>query len=159
MTTHTDLPLLGKRITKIEGLDIGSEELKFYTADFHVFKVFHRQSCCEHVRLEDFEGDVEDLVGHVLTTAEQVSSQDRFDGKPQASEYCPEDDSFTWTFYRLGTDHGMMTLRFLGESNGYYGEEMEIKDLTTPEERAKKMENHLEQSFQAVEDSGRKARL
>ena len=159
MTTHTDLPMLGKRITRIEGLEIGSEELKFHTSDFHVFRVWHEQGCCEHVRLLDFEGDIEDLVGHVLTTAEEVTSKERINGEPKTCSYWPSDESFTWTFYRLGTCRGMMTLRFLGESNGYYGEEMSVEDVSTPEERAAKMQKHLSDSFQAVDDSGRRARL
>ena len=39
-------------------------------------------------------------------------------------------DSGTWTFYRIQTDKGVAVLRWLGTSNGYYGESVQFVEAT-----------------------------
>ena len=73
----------------------------------------HDQDCCEHVRIVEVHGDPTDLRGAYVTTAE-VSTRVATDEEA--------DESGTWTFYRLCTPQGDLTIRWLGESNGYYSE-------------------------------------
>jgi hypothetical protein len=108
--------LLGYTLIKIELVD--NEELYFYTDENEVYKMFHLQDCCEGVFIEDIVGDLNDLVGEPLIQAEQVSE-----------EHETEWGTMTWTFYKLSTIKGSVTLRWLGESNGYYSESVDFIKL------------------------------
>lgn len=106
--------LVGETINKIEGLKEGSEEVFVHTLSGKVYKFYHEQDCCEDVRLCDFEIGADDLKGALITSSEEVESEG-------------EDSNWgtsTWTFYKLETTKGELWMRWLGESNGYYGEDV-----------------------------------
>ena len=65
-----------------------------------------------------------DLVGSEILLAEEVSSGENPDGV--TVEY---QDSFTWTFYKLSTIKGSVTIRWYGESNGYYSEAVDFCEV------------------------------
>ena len=109
----------GKTFTEIQGMEVGSKEILFKTRS-HTFKMYHEQDCCENVRLEDVCGDVKDLIGTPIVNAYEESSQST--GPNPSYDY----GSTTWTFYRLATIKGTVTLRWLGRSNGYYSESVDI---------------------------------
>ena len=105
--------LMGKTLTTIVNKD---DELIFTTNEGEVFKAFHDQDCCESVTIEDIEGDLNDLIGTPILQAEEATNTEDTFGKIEFP------DSFTWTFYKLATIKGYVTIRWLGESNGYYSE-------------------------------------
>jgi hypothetical protein len=107
-----------------------------YHLDFHtdkgLFAMGHIQDCCESVYLNDVDGDLDDLIGSPITLAECVGSWSGHDGEwdkdaPPGVDVKPKHyDSSTWTFYKLGNSKVSMTLRWVGESNGYYSERVDI---------------------------------
>lgn len=112
--------LKGHTITKIDRVDDYGEELIFHRDDGKRVIMYHGQDCCEHVRIEDIDGDLDDLVGSPLVEAE-YAWRDATDDETTC------DDSGTWTFYKLGTARGFVNIRWLGESNGYYSEDVYIR--------------------------------
>jgi len=101
----------------------GDEEMVFTSEDGRVFKFYHSQNCCESVSIEDVCGDLSDLVGYPLSRAEEVQSD------PPPFEEDRYVDSFTWTFYKFETVRGSVTVRWLGESNGYYSESVDFCEV------------------------------
>jgi len=111
--------LIGKTITKIEGAEKYSEKITIHTDDGYIYTMYHDQDCCESVSVEDITGDIEDIIGRVITEASEISQ-----ANPHAR------DSGTWTFYKLSARHygGGVCIRWNGESNGYYSERVDIDE-------------------------------
>lgn len=116
--------LVGITISEIEGATPSSEYIFLYTTDGRKFAMDHSQDCCESVKLYDVVGDVEDLINNPILQAEEVISSDS--NEVRGAEIY---DSFTWTFYKLATIKGSVTLRWLGESNGYYSESVSFYEV------------------------------
>jgi hypothetical protein len=85
------------------------------------FKLYHPQDCCEHVYVESIVGDIQDVLGAPLTTAEEVITT-----QEEPTDFI---ESSTHTFYKLDTQKGGITIRWVGESNGYYSETVTFEEL------------------------------
>ena len=113
--------LKGKILTNVENKD--DDELIFTLENGESYKLYHNQDCCEVVSIEDIVGDLKDLVGSPILIAEVAQhSGENPEGVPRKEI---QDDSWTWTFYRLATMKGWVTIRWYGESNGYYSESVD----------------------------------
>ncbi len=77
----------------------------------------HRRDCCESVYVDEVIGDLSDLENLPLLVSRLDTNQEG----PKLNE-----ESYTWTFYSFATFKGYVTVRFLGSSNGYYSEEVDI---------------------------------
>ena len=110
--------LVGQTLVKVENT---GDEVIFETTEGVIYKMYHSQDCCENVRVEEVIGDLEDLIGNPILKAEEVHNADN----PEAYDYSNL-ESFTWTFYHLATIKGYVTIRWLGESNGYYSESVDF---------------------------------
>lgn len=98
-----------------------NDEIVFKTADGKTYRLWHNQDCCELVTVEDICGDLQDIIGSPILVAEESQS----DEHPPGIEKW-EEESFTWTFYKLDTAKGGVTIRWYGTSNGYYSESVEF---------------------------------
>lgn len=117
--------LLGKTLTRCEKFSKYSEDtLEFETVTGDKYCMYHHGECCESVTIDDICGELNDLVGSPILQAEENSSNTNPDGVTKELQ-----DSFTWTFYRFATIKGAVTIRWYGESNGYYSECVSFKKL------------------------------
>jgi len=103
--------IIGKTISKIF-IDSNREKIKFIFDNSETWLMYHSQDCCESVTIESIVGDLEDITDSPLLQAVAISYV------PEK----PDNDSETWTFYRFSTIKGTITIRWFGQSNGYYSE-------------------------------------
>lgn len=114
--------LKGKTLTEIK-VDYTEARITFYTITGDSYIMWHQQDCCEGVNIKEIVGDIEDLIGTPILEAEEVTNSEDLNGL----DYRPE--SFTWTFYKLGTTKGHVTISWLGSSNGYYSESVNFDSI------------------------------
>lgn len=117
--------LQGKTFVKVE---VGDDIIRFDDTEGKSYYLGHIQDCCEHVYVESIVGDLSDLVGEPILLAEEATSSEDPAGVVQ--EY--RNDSQTWTFYKLRTIKGSVDIRWLGTSNGYYSESVQLNEGCVP---------------------------
>lgn len=119
MNNYTKVPfneLIGKTIANIS---IYNDRIVFTLDSKEIYSLHHLQDCCEDIRLEDVCGDISDLLRTPILNAFESSSSN----SPKEVGL-NGDESYTWTFYKICTIKGYVTIRFYGTSNGYYSEEV-----------------------------------
>ena len=111
--------LIGKKLLKVENVE--DEKIIFLVDDESEYMLYHEEDCCEWVKVNDICGDLDDLINSPILKAEERTNEDK---NPEGIDLkeLGEQESFTWTFYELATIKGSVTIRWYGESNGYYSE-------------------------------------
>ncbi len=107
--------LIGVVLTRIQ-CELGSTKMKLTCSDGRKFVFYSFEASCGNdvkVWVEDIVGDINDLLNSPILEAEEISSEKKGDQ--------------TWTFYRFSTVKGTVTIRWLGESNGYYSEKVDLE--------------------------------
>ena len=112
--------LIGKTLAKVENKD--NEQLLFTTTEGDTFMMFHQQDCCESVMIDDIEGNLADLMGSPVLVAEEITNSEDTFGRDLY-------ESWTWTFYKFATAKGYITIKWLGQSNGYYSESVDFEKV------------------------------
>ena len=112
MTEFSDLK--GKTLVVIDG-GIHNSLMTFHTEEGETYFFTPVEDTCGvddvSVTIEDICGDLQDLIGSPLLMAEMVQEVGH---------------NTTWTFYKLATLKGYVTIRWYGESNGFYSEEVDF---------------------------------
>lgn len=114
---HVDFSeLVGQTLTNVVTDDT---TIDFYADGGVKYLMYHDQCGGERVWLDDVVGDLADILDSPIVVAEEVWS-----GNPSpVSEY---DDSYTWTFDKIRTINGSISLKWCGSSNGYYSESVDF---------------------------------
>ena len=120
--SHVEIDsLIGKTFSSV-GQGFNSEDnndaIIFTMEDGTQYQLTHDQDCCETVYIESIVGDLADLEGTPILSAEESKSE----APPKGNS----DDSSTWSFYKFRTKKGYVDIRFYGSSNGYYGETADL---------------------------------
>ena len=118
MTTEYFNDLLSHTFTNVF-INTNKDEMVFIRDDGKEFMFYHTQDCCESVTIDDVVGDLSDLVGSPITMAECTTEEDN------GSDF----DSCTWTFYKFATIKGYVDVKWYGESNGYYSERVDFREV------------------------------
>ncbi len=112
---HNQLPIVG--LTMASVVQDGVDQITFNATDGRSWVMYHSQECCESVEVEDICGELGWLVGSTITQADEESRD------------AGNDKYGTWTFYRIGTAKGLVVIRWLGQSNGYYSERVNFTEV------------------------------
>ena len=115
--------LIGLTLKEIK---VDDDEFIFITECGRTFVMYHEQDCCEDVSIDDICGNLEALIGALFMVAEESSNSDN----PKSPYY---EESYTWTFYRIGNILEFVVIRWYGESNGYYSESVNFREITKKE--------------------------
>lgn len=115
--------LLGKTIVAINGGEEGDKTIHFVCSDGTEYLMYHEQDCCESVTVEDVCGDLQRLLNTPITLSEDISNEVEGGRNGWADKW---GDHYTWTWYKLATVNEYVTIRWYGESNGYYSESVEF---------------------------------
>ena len=107
----------------VDSIDDTGHEIVIKTQCDRTFVLYHDQDCCESVYIYDTKGNLNDLVGKQLKEVDwhypELSDTD-------LDEPC---DSYTLTDIVFITDDMTVISRWIGESNGYYSESVDLKEI------------------------------
>lgn len=102
--------LEGKTISKITGVEVNSREIYIETSNGEKYQFYHSQDCCESVSVEDVQGNINNILNTPIKRFTETITRGG--------------DSWTRTRHRITTEKGSLVIIWLGESNGWYNEDV-----------------------------------
>ena len=116
--------LVGEKLRYVDVM-LGTEDeecvLMLTTESGRTLKFHHYRECCESVEIENTEGNWLRIIGRPIVKTDYILERSDDDN--------PMVNSWTRTTLIFCTDRHTVTTVWFGESNGYYGEEIEITEL------------------------------
>ncbi len=103
-----------------------NDEILFTFEGNRTFRMYHGQECCESVTIFGIDGELRHLTGSPIIRASEESGQDA----PEGISKSDFSGSCTWTTYEFETATAKVRIVWLGESNGYYSESVQIYETT-----------------------------
>ena len=106
----------------LDAVDIDREEnqILLTTRSGRKFLVYHEQDCCEKVQIVGQDGSFDKLIGKPIVEARDIAVDTTEEGI---------DDSQTTTTLVFRVDDQTVISRWVGDSNGYYSESVDIAEL------------------------------
>ena len=106
----------------LDSVDIDREEnqILLTTRSGRRFVVYHEQDCCETVAISGQDGSFDKLIGKPIVEARDIA----VDTSEEAI-----DSSQTTTILVFRVDDQTVISRWVGDSNGYYSESVDIAEL------------------------------
>lgn len=122
--------LEGKILKEISGTP-GDTEMFFTLTNDEQYVLYNDEASAGNdvqVTINDICGNINDLIGSPILLAEEVTSKNK---NPESVEV-PDSQYiyYTWTFYKLSTIKGSITIRWYGESNGHYSETVDFRQVS-----------------------------
>ena len=111
-----DVNLKGKQFFYIEDLEKGDDEIFFYCNDGKIYQMYHDQESGESVYIESIEGDIKDLIDTDILNADVVTIHKK-------EKY----GTSTKTTYKFETTKGLVTINWIGTSNGRSSESVDLR--------------------------------
>lgn len=111
--------LIGETIVSISGMDTGGVEVVIETASGRTFRMYHVQDCCENVYIDATYGCANSILNKVVD--ETTYFTDNYDGAYESG---------TISRFRIYCDGDYFEVKWIGTSNGYYGEGVSFYETT-----------------------------
>ena len=111
--------LVGEVLDAVD-IDREKDQILLTTRSGRNFLVYHKQNCCETVAISGQDGSFDKLIGKPIVEARDIT----VDTSEEAAG-----SSQTTTILVFRVDDQTVISRWIGDSNGYYSESVDIEEL------------------------------